>query len=483
MTEAKPKVAFIGTGGTISSLGTGPLDILDYGATGNRMQADAIVAMFPDCADAADVIPVPFDNIPSHNIYFPAWKQLAALCDRVVAEHPGLAGIVIGHGTASMEETAYFLNLVLRVSVPVVIVGSQRPASSLSTDAGMNLVNAIRTAACPQARGMGVLLLLNDEIHAAREVTKTSTFRLQTFRTPDFGVLGHADGDKVVFYRAPLRRHAPDTEFDITALEALPRVDIVYAYVGSDGTAVRAFVAAGARGIVSAGFAPGFAQGRAVAAIGFKNPLDDFLAPLVLEIDVDVGRFAPFGAEETLEQQVALHGIDRGDTEHVADRRVGRRTAALAEDAMGDGELHDPVHRQEIRRVFHVRDQGEFVPELGGDFLGYAIGIFARRTVPGQVFQNLLGGAARHGFVRILVAEFRQAEPAAIGDPAAPRYGFRIAVEQAGHVFRRFQVAVGIAFAAESGIVDGAALAYAGDHVLQDAPFRFVVEHVVGDDG
>ena len=105
---------------------------------------------------------------------------------------------------------------------------------------------------------MGVLAVLNDEIHAAREVTKTSTLRLQTFRTPDFGVLGHADGDAVAFYRRPLRRGAPDTAFDIRGLEALPRVDIAYAYAGGDGAAVRAFVAAGAQGIVSAGFAPGF---------------------------------------------------------------------------------------------------------------------------------------------------------------------------------------------------------------------------------
>jgi L-asparaginase len=254
----KPKVAFIGTGGTIASLGTGPLDILDYGAADNRMQAAEIAAMFPQWAEVAEVIPVAFDNIPSHNIYFDAWKKLAALCEQVVGDNPGLAGIVIGHGTASLEETAYFLNLVLKVDVPVVVVGSQRPASALSTDAGMNLVNAVRTAASPEARGMGVLVLLNDEIHAAREVTKTSTFRLQTFRTPDFGVLGHADGDRVVFYRAPLRRRMPETEFDIRELDALPRVDITYAYVGSDGTAVRAFLAAGARGIVSAGFAPGF---------------------------------------------------------------------------------------------------------------------------------------------------------------------------------------------------------------------------------
>ena len=137
-------------------------------------------------------------------------------------------------------------------------MGSQRPSSALSSDAGLNLVNAVRVASSEQARGMGVLVVLNDEIHAARDVTKTATMRLQAFRTPDFGALGHADGDRVVFYRRPLRRAAPDTEFDISSLEALPRVDIQYAYAGSDGTAVRAFVAAGARGIVSAGFAPGF---------------------------------------------------------------------------------------------------------------------------------------------------------------------------------------------------------------------------------
>ncbi len=104
---------------------------------------------------------------------------------------------------------------------------------------------------------MGVLVLLNDEIHAARDVTKTSTTRMQTFRTADFGALGHADGDAIAFYRRPLRRAAPDTEFDITSLEALPRVDIATGYTGSDGTAIRAYVAAGARGLIYAGFAPG----------------------------------------------------------------------------------------------------------------------------------------------------------------------------------------------------------------------------------
>jgi L-asparaginase len=255
---SKPLVAFIGTGGTIASLGRGPLDIQDYGSAGNVMHADEILARWPETALVADVVAVRYRNIVSPAIGFPEWKALAALCTELVRDHPGLAGIVIGHGTATLEETAYFLNLTLKVSVPVVVVGAQRPSSALSSDAGMNLVNAIRVAASPDARGLGVLVVLNDEIHAAREVTKTSTTRLQTFRTPDFGVLGHADGDAVAFYRRPLRRCYPDTVFDIRALAALPRVDIALAYVGADGTAVRAFVEAGAKGIIAAGFAPGF---------------------------------------------------------------------------------------------------------------------------------------------------------------------------------------------------------------------------------
>jgi L-asparaginase len=258
MTENRPRVAVIGTGGTIASVGRGPLDILDYAANETMLHVDEIMARFPEVHEVADILPVRFEAIPSPKIFFPEWKALVTRIETLVREQPDLAGIVVTHGTATLEETAYFLNLTLHIDLPVVVVGSQRPASALSTDAGMNLVNAVRTAAAAASRGLGVLVLLNDEIHAAREVTKTSTYRLQTFRTPDFGVLGHADGDAIAYYRRPIRRRAPDTEFHIQTLEALPRVDIVYAYTGSDGTAVRAFIEAGAQGIVSAGFAPGF---------------------------------------------------------------------------------------------------------------------------------------------------------------------------------------------------------------------------------
>ena len=263
----KPRVAFVGTGGTMASVGHGPLDLHDYGATGRVLHADEVLERFPEAYEVADVFPVRFGNVPSTRISFLEWHELLLLCDRLAEEEPGLSGIVIGHGTSSLEETAYFLSLTVKHPLPVVLVGAQRPSSALSTDAGLNLANALRVAASPEARGIGALVVLNDEVHAAREVAKTATARLQTFRSPDFGCLAHADGDRLSWYRRPLRRAGPDTEFDPRGLGALPRVDIAYSYAGADGAAVEAFRAAGAEGIVSAGFAPGFvtpAEGEAL---------------------------------------------------------------------------------------------------------------------------------------------------------------------------------------------------------------------------
>lgn len=254
----KPKVAVIGTGGTITSVsGIGPLDLVEYTSSGRMLEADEMIERFSDVRQVANVIPIRFKAIPSTAVAFPEWKSVVLAADKAVADHPDLTGIVVLHGTATLEETAYALNLTAKVDVPIVLVGAQRPASALSGDAGLNLVNAVRVAAHPASRGLGVLVCLNDEIQAAREVTKTSTARLQTFRTADFGVLGHADGDAIAYYRQPLRRRAPDTEFDIRGLDSLPRVDIAYSYAGDDGTAIRAFVKAGAKGLVLAAFAPG----------------------------------------------------------------------------------------------------------------------------------------------------------------------------------------------------------------------------------
>ena len=261
------KVAIIGSGGTISSIGFGPLDLLDYAHSGQKMTVEQVVEKFPVVCEAADLTLVLYKAVGSPEIGPANWLDLVRAVHDAVTAEPDLDGVVITHGTATMEETAYFLNLALKCSQPVVIVGAQRPASAESTDAALNLYNAVRVAAVPQSRGMGVLVLLNDEIQGAREVTKTSTLRLQTFRTPDFGVLGHADGDAISYYRQPVRRRAPDTEFDVSGLAKLPRVDISYSYGGVDGTAVQAFVQAGAKGIVAASFAPGMSHPDEFAAL------------------------------------------------------------------------------------------------------------------------------------------------------------------------------------------------------------------------
>ena len=253
-----PRIAVIGTGGTISSLGASSLDVLDYPDFGQKLTAEALIERFPETRLVADPITVTFRQVGSTEIGPKEWLELRALIHRTAREDPAIVGLVIPHGTATLEETGFFLNLTLAVSQPVVLVGAQRPASALGTDAGMNLVNALRVAGSPESRGKGVLAVLTDEIHAARDVVKTSTYRVQTFRSLDFGALGHVDGDGVHFYRSPLRAHMPDTAFSGLDLAApLPRVDIVYSYAGADGALIGAAAGAGARGIVSAGFAPG----------------------------------------------------------------------------------------------------------------------------------------------------------------------------------------------------------------------------------
>jgi len=259
MATPLPRIAVIGTGGTISSLGASSLDVLDYPDFGQKLTCEALLDRFPETRLVADPMPVTFRQVGSTDIGPKDWIEIRTLIHRIAREEPAIAGFVIPHGTATLEETAFFLNLTLALATaqPVVLVGAQRPASALGTDAGMNLVNALRVAGSPEARGKGVLVVLNDEIHAARDVVKTSTYRVQTFRSFDFGALGHVDGDGPHFYRAPLKAHMPDTPFAGSELADLPRVDILYSYAGADGDLVRAAVAAGARGLVSAGFAPG----------------------------------------------------------------------------------------------------------------------------------------------------------------------------------------------------------------------------------
>lgn len=246
------RVAIYLTGGTIDSLGRDRLDLAWYFEADQRLSADDFLARIPELHQVADITHVPFRRVPSHALLDADWLDLArslqATFDRGEAE-----GVVITHGTNTLEETAYFLHLVLKTDRPVVLVGSMRPASAMSTDADLNLLNAVRVAADPTSAGRGALVVLNDTIHSARDVTKTATLRVETFQARDLGPLGYADADgKVVYYHRPDRAHTLATDFDVRALEKLPRVDVVVSYVGADATPIDALVAAGARGLVSA---------------------------------------------------------------------------------------------------------------------------------------------------------------------------------------------------------------------------------------
>ena len=254
----KPRIALIGTGGTISSVGRDSLDLWEYMDSSRKVEPAELLTMFPEVAAAAEIVPVRYRAVGSTAIGPTDWLALDAAVHAAASREAPLDGVVITHGTATLEETAYFLNLTLKSDATVVVVGAQRPASGLSTDAALNLLNAVRVAGAPDARGLGVLVLLNDEIQAAREVTKGSTLRLEAFRSHDLGMLGYADPDgRVAIYRRPTRRHTPATEFDVRGRTELPRVDIAASYAGADATALRAFVDAGARAIVSAALAPG----------------------------------------------------------------------------------------------------------------------------------------------------------------------------------------------------------------------------------
>jgi L-asparaginase len=257
LTSPLARVALIATGGTIDSVGTDRLDLAWYTEARQRLSPGALLAGLPELQAIANVEEVPFRRLSSHALTAADWIDLARAVGSLL-EAGRADGVVVTHGTNTLEETAYFLSLTIRSERPVVVVGSMRPASGLSADGDLNLLNAVRVAASHSSHGHGVLVVLNDTIHAARDVTKTATFRVDTFQGRDLGPLGYADADgRVIFYHRSLKRHTVSSEFDLTGVTALPRVDSALSYVGADGCAIDAYVAAGARGIVSAGTGAG----------------------------------------------------------------------------------------------------------------------------------------------------------------------------------------------------------------------------------
>ena len=237
-----PTVAILATGGTIAQAGSrvATLGVAD------------LLAAVPGIEDIASLRCEQVLQVASPEITETHWLALAQRLNAVLANE-AVTGAVVTHGTDTLEETAYFLNLVIRHDKPVVVVGAMRASDAASADGPANLRNAIAIAASPEARGKGVLVTLNDRIEASREVTKTNTSALEAFRSPDLGPLGHMQDGLPVFYRQSLRRHTRDSELDISGIGELPKVGIAYGYAGVDRTALDAFAAAGVKGLVYAG--------------------------------------------------------------------------------------------------------------------------------------------------------------------------------------------------------------------------------------
>jgi L-asparaginase len=252
-----PKVKVFTTGGTIQGAGPARNEVANYKGDGSLVTGKMILDDLPEAYKVADVTLEETAAVASANT-----KILIQLANEISdwLQKPDTGGAVVTHGTATMEETAYFLNLTVRSDKPVVVVGAMRPFMAISRDGPLNLYNAIRVAADPEARDLGVMVLLNDEIHASRDVIKTNTVRVNTFSSRDLGPLGFADSDRIVFYRKLLYRHTHKSEFDVSNLTDLPKVDIAYGYQEGGREAVDAFVAAGAKGIVLDDGSPGFAE-------------------------------------------------------------------------------------------------------------------------------------------------------------------------------------------------------------------------------
>ena len=260
-----PLVWLLGTGGTIAATGAPRLTFYEYGVPGQRLDVHQNLERIPEVKDFAQVKAEHLWQAGSGGLGPTRWLELSKKINSIFQNDSNVNGVVVTHGTSSMEETAYWLNLTVKSQNPVVVTGTMRPPSAMGTDSDNNLLGSIILAGSQEAQGMGVTIMLNDEINAARDVTKQNSYRVQTFGSREVGLLGYVDSDlKPVFYRAPTRKHTYQTEFDVSNLDDLPKVYILYAYEGVDDLLARALIDANAPGIVLASMGPG-AAGQALS--------------------------------------------------------------------------------------------------------------------------------------------------------------------------------------------------------------------------
>jgi L-asparaginase len=257
------RVHILATGGTIA--GSGPSDI-DPAYRPGDMAVEALIRAVPKVRTLAEVSGEQVAQIGSQDMDDALWLKLAARVNALFEANEA-DGIVVTHGTDTMEETAYFLHLVTKSDRPVVLTGAMRPPTSLSPDGPLNLYNAVAVAADPEAAGRGAIVVLNDDLHSGRDVTKAHTTDVQAFESPGPGLLGTASYGKIRYFRRPSRLHTSSSEWSALGLEQLPRVDIVYAHAGMPVDLIEASVSLGARGLVIAGMGNGNPTAPAVLAL------------------------------------------------------------------------------------------------------------------------------------------------------------------------------------------------------------------------
>ncbi len=258
----RPQIVILATGGTIAGSAT---TRTQAGYTSAQLGVEVLIDAVPQIKELADITGEQISNVGSQNMSDAIWLRLAGRVNRLVVR-PDVDGIVITHGTDTIEETAYFLNLVVHSPKPVVMTAAMRPSTALSADGPLNIFNAVAVAADPEAANRGVLVVVNDDIHGARGITKTSTTDVQTFLSPERGLIGVSLYGINRYFRRPYRTHTTDSVFSVEGVEALPRVDVVYVNADLSPDLISCAVAKGARGLVTAGVGNGNMSGPALEA-------------------------------------------------------------------------------------------------------------------------------------------------------------------------------------------------------------------------
>ncbi|MCI4442745.1 MAG: type II asparaginase [Lentimicrobium sp.] len=248
-----PNIVILATGGTIAGAG---VSSTGSAYTSGQVKIEAMIDAVPNIRSLANLKGEQIANVGSQDMSVKVWLDLANRINTLLAS-PDVDGIVITHGTDTQEETAYFLNLVVKSEKPVVLTGSMRPSTALSADGPLNMYNAVALAANPNAKGYGVMVVMNDDIHAARDVRKMISTPVHTFQSPQEGLIGTVIFGDVLFFHKPSGRHTTNSEFSVDGLKSLPRVDIVYGCADMSTDLIDIMIKAGAKGIVIAGVGDG----------------------------------------------------------------------------------------------------------------------------------------------------------------------------------------------------------------------------------